>query len=688
MWNWASEGAMLLLAAVICMLGYGQVDYKMFIPIGAIGAWGFVQLAVGLTVVRYATLAAALQMAAYASVAYSAAAVLTFGERRETWLQWFCWFAVGIGLVSVLAYHTSPGRILWIFPTTYPDNWGPFPSRNNFAQFLELSFPVAVYQFDRLQAREGNSEARWLAGLAPAILFACGIASASRTGSILLVMEALCMAVLLRRTAPRRRDSKMSFTWAGMALATGALIVVMGAGTLAGRFRAPDPLAGRREIFHADWKMTLSRPWTGYGLGTFPYVYPEYAEFDPGARVEHAHNDWLEWLSEGGILFAALWIFLAIFVARPALRSIWGVGVLAVLVHATVDYPFAKLGVAAWLFALIGGLLAREHGFLEKDNGAASKRRNEVQLRTVQSVVAVLVSLNLSVATAATPPSGVAAIGMAVTRGSFRVDNATVTGNATLVEGTTIETEQAGSSLQLLSGAHIALGAQSKGRVFGDHILLERGVGDLEKLTGYRVEARGLTIQPQSGAASARVALAGSRLVQVAALTGSLRVMNAKGMVVANLTPGSALEFDPQASAHDEPWKLSGCLVSAPGHFTLTDNTTNVTVEAVGTGLEKESGNKVEITGAMDATATPVSGATQVIRVSQIKRLGKNCTPSGDKGTAAAAAGGATGAATIAGISTTTILIVGGVVAGAAVGGLAAADKLPGQGSTSAGSSR
>jgi len=311
-----------------------------------------------------------------------------------------------------------------------------------------------------------------------------------------------------------------------------------------------------------------------------------------------------------------------------------------------------------------------------------------VQLRTVQSVVAVLVSLNLSVATAATPPFGVAAIGMAVTRGSFRVDNATVTGNATLVEGTTIETEEAGSSLQLSSGTHISLGAQSKGRVFGDRILLERGVGDLEKLEAYRVEARGLTIQPQSRAASARVALAGSRLVQVAALTGSLRVMNAKGMVVANLTSGSALEFDPQATGQGEPWKLSGCLVSAPGHFTLTDNTTNVTVEAVGTGLEKESGNKVEITGAMDATATPVSGATQVIRVSQVKRLGKNCTPSSGKGTAAAAAGGATGAATIAGISTTTILIVGGVVAGAAVGGLAAADKLPGQGSTSTGSSR
>lgn len=354
LWNWVCEGGILLLAAGLSASkpSAPKTDYKRFIPIGVIGAWGFVQLALGATVYRYATLGAALQWAALAAVAFSAAAVLSLPERREMWLEWFCWFAVGIGLVSVLAYHTSPGKILWWFPSAYPDNWGPFPSRNNFAQFLELSFPVAVYQFDRMQSREPQTEARWLAGLAPAILFACGIASASRAGSILLVLEALCLAVLLR--------GRKGHEWPGLVLATVALILMMGAGTLLGRLRQPDPMSGRREIFHSAWNMAVSRPWTGYGLGTFPYVYPEFAVFDPGARVEHAHNDWLEWISEGGVPFVALWIIFTIFVARRALRSIWGVGILAVFVHALVDYPFARLGVAAWLFALCGGLFSVE----------------------------------------------------------------------------------------------------------------------------------------------------------------------------------------------------------------------------------------------------------------------------------------------------------------------------------------
>jgi hypothetical protein len=38
---------------------------------------------------------------------------------------------------------------------------------------------------------------------------------------------------------------------------------------------------------------------------------------------------------------------------RPALDSIWGVGLIAICLHAAVDYPFARLGVCSWYFALV-----------------------------------------------------------------------------------------------------------------------------------------------------------------------------------------------------------------------------------------------------------------------------------------------------------------------------------------------
>ncbi len=381
LWNWALEGAVLLLAALVSWQVRGhKMNLNVFLLLAAIGAWGFAQLALGATVYRYATLDASLRFAACGAMAFSAAVVLGNRQRIEAWLSCFCWFAAGLGLLSVLAYYTSPHKILWIFHALYPDNWGPFPSRNNFAQFLELSFPVAVYQYTRSQAR-GESERRrrseegWLAGLAAAVLFAGGIASASRAGAAILILEALCLAVLVR---PKLRSI------ATVTLMTGALILLMDPSTLMGRLHDPDPLFVRREIFQSTWHMVRSRPWTGYGLGTFSQVYPEFAVFDPGTQVDHAHSDWIEWASEGGVFFAALWLLLAIFIAPLALRSIWGVGILAVFVHAAVDYPFAKLGVAAWCFALLGALLSWEAGSKPKSGPASRKAR-----RSVEEVVVV-----------------------------------------------------------------------------------------------------------------------------------------------------------------------------------------------------------------------------------------------------------------------------------------------------------
>lgn len=291
-----------------------------------------------------------------------------------------------------------------------------------------------------------------------------------------------------------------------------------------------------------------------------------------------------------------------------------------------------------------------------------------------EPISSAVVLILTAAAAGAAPP----VIGTVTAPGSFRLDEATLSGNATLFEGSAVETRQARSSLDLLAGAHVLLAADSKGRVFGDHLILERGSAQIDRAAGFRLEARGLSIHAETGMSSARVMLAGSKSVRVAALSGSLRVLNGSGLLIASLANGAALEFDPQAAG--EPWKMTGCLRAITGHFLLTDETTNVTVELAGGGIDKEAGNRVEITGALDPTATPVSGATQVIRVNQIRRVGRGCpaTP----GAAAAGAGGKPGGGKPGPLTTTTVAVIGGVAAAAVVGGLAAADALPGQGGT------
>jgi len=46
-------------------------------------------------------------------------------------------------------------------------------------------------------------------------------------------------------------------------------------------------------------------------------------------------------------------------VVRPALRSLWGVGLLAVFVHCWIDYPMQQRpALAAFFFALLGIAMA------------------------------------------------------------------------------------------------------------------------------------------------------------------------------------------------------------------------------------------------------------------------------------------------------------------------------------------
>jgi O-antigen polymerase len=104
--------------------------------------------------------------------------------------------------------------------------------------------------------------------------------------------------------------------------------------------------------------MIRERPWLGWGLGTFQDAYPRFALFDVERVVNFAHNDWLQWAAEGGMAAAAAMLVWAGWLARRAVREPWALGVIFVLLHALVDYPMQRPGMAGWVFAMAGALAA------------------------------------------------------------------------------------------------------------------------------------------------------------------------------------------------------------------------------------------------------------------------------------------------------------------------------------------
>ncbi|MEO8028516.1 MAG: hypothetical protein ABI823_18690, partial [Bryobacteraceae bacterium] len=86
-----------------------------------------------------------------------------------------------------------------------------------------------------------------------------------------------------------------------------------------------------------------------------------------------------------------------------------------------------------------------------------------------------------------------------------------------------------------------------------------------------------------------------------AALSGSVRVSDRAGNLLASLTPGGAMKFDPQAAGTAQSY--SGCLVYKQGRYLLAVEGGGDVIELQGSGLDAHVGNRVKVGGTVDSNA-------------------------------------------------------------------------------------
>jgi hypothetical protein len=208
--------------------------------------------------------------------------------------------------------------------------------------------------------------------------------------------------------------------------------------------------------------------------------------------------------------------------------------------------------------------------------------------------------------------------------GEFRLNNSLIRGNATLVNapgGAVVESLSVPSRLQLYGGTRVELAPGARARIYADHMVLERGASEMTLPKQYAVEARTLRISPQEPDARASLALHSDRTVQVAALTGRLRVHTAAGILVSNVETGMAVAFEPQIAGQAAPSSIAGCLLKKDDKWVVYDTTTQIAVELRGTGFEREWGNRVQANGTARSAAQPAGANTQVLDVTSVTRI-------------------------------------------------------------------
>jgi hypothetical protein len=336
----AFEIAVFLLAGVAIVLAMQPAANAGFplIILSAIVLWGCLQLLTGSSINRFETERASVQWMTWAAVYYLGISTLKEESQGRLVRIAMVWFGLAISVEAILQAYLSPGRVFGLFDTGYTHFvMGPIIYHTHFAVFIETILPIALFFAFETYAYLGIS----------AVLLAALVVSASRGGLIIASWEVLVVLFLAYRQRPEARRRMIRIALA-LAAVTAILTLIVGFATASERFYSEALAAGRLQFAISTLHMIAVHPWIGWGLGCWPTVYPAFATFDPGALVNQAHSDWLQWTADGGLPVGLTMFSLALWAIKPALRSIWGIGILAVLIHAAFDYPFSRPAIGAW----------------------------------------------------------------------------------------------------------------------------------------------------------------------------------------------------------------------------------------------------------------------------------------------------------------------------------------------------
>jgi O-antigen ligase len=287
------------------------------------------------------------------------------------------WTAV-LPLIIMAAVEAAIGMVEVAGGGPNTEGSGTYTNRDHFSGMLEMILPLAVmYGWSLFQrSRQSLEQSVWpvihICGVwaAAALIFLAIVYSLSRMGFFVALCSLFIIAALsFGPYLPSRNFRMVSLTAAAMAAL--ALFVFLPPDQLLARF-AEMSAAGKvstdtRLYF---WKETLSLidefRWFGCGLGGFESSFLKYQGTANAFRVEMAHNDYLQYLAELGLIGFSILAVAIVGVCIPVVKGISQVGdehrrplliacvgsFVAIAMHSIVDFSLyipANAMILAWI---------------------------------------------------------------------------------------------------------------------------------------------------------------------------------------------------------------------------------------------------------------------------------------------------------------------------------------------------
>lgn len=298
----------------------------------------------------------------------------------------FAFFAI---LQSVL----SPTKIYGILERASP--FGSFVNRHNFAAFIEMSLAVPL----GLMLTGAIERDKKLLYITAIVLMGSSLLLSGSRGGLIAMLAAVFLLIVL---TTQGRGAKMIALKAALSVLMLAAViggaVFVGGETSFTRFAetasSNDISTDRAHIWSVTTNVIAANLPFGAGLGAFGQAYTPYDNFNGLERVEQAHNDYLQVLSDAGIvgvLLGGMFLFLLFREARRNIRVTnafrrgvaigAAAGIFAVLVHSLFDFVLHTTAVSIMFLTLIAMLIAAGREF--KDDASDDHKRRSTRRSSV-----------------------------------------------------------------------------------------------------------------------------------------------------------------------------------------------------------------------------------------------------------------------------------------------------------------
>jgi O-antigen ligase len=338
----------------------------------------------------YVTRYEALQYVSYGILLFIAAECLATESTRKVFAQVMCIFGFVYAFFSLVQALTPNGKIFWFHTSHFPSAtiFGSYVNHNHFAGLMEMLTPIPlVISMGHILHGGKRALAGFCAGLMATTIFLSG----SRGGMIAFICQSIVFGAI---AFGKRRSPRLAVGSMALCVFILALLFFLDRGQALVHLGELNPDI-RLDISKDSLKLFSHRPVMGWGLGTFPTIYPRYRSFYTNLFINEAHNDYAQLLVETGMLGFALMVWFLVGLYRRGLptsrswefRWDWAVslsallGCTGILVHSFVDFNLQIPGNAAFFYALCGLAASKPLETLSRRKRSRSSRDEENGVR-------------------------------------------------------------------------------------------------------------------------------------------------------------------------------------------------------------------------------------------------------------------------------------------------------------------